>query len=103
MVSNIFIEHSEETADHKPTKWLKHADNTLMVCPRGPARLQQFLHHLNSVRPTIKFTTEVEANDTLLFLNILVLKRVPKLAMKVYQKLLILVIICTSSPITHIM
>jgi hypothetical protein len=29
---------------------------------------------------------EVEANDTLLFLDVLVIKRGPKLAMKVYQK-----------------
>jgi hypothetical protein len=57
-----------------------------MVWPHGPARLQQFLHHLNSVRPTIKFTTEIEANDTLLFLNVLVMKRGPKLAAKVYWK-----------------
>jgi hypothetical protein len=72
VVSNIFMEHSEETAldiaDHKPT------------------RLQQCLHHLNSVRPTIKFTSEVEANDTLPFLEVLVMKRGLKLAMKVYQK-----------------
>jgi hypothetical protein len=68
----IFMEHSEEialdTADHKLT------------------RLQQFLHHLNSIRPTIKFTCGVEANDTLPFLEVLVLKRGPKLAMKVCQK-----------------
>jgi hypothetical protein len=32
----------------------------------GPARLQEYLHHLNSLRPTIKSTMEVEVNDTLL-------------------------------------
>jgi hypothetical protein len=78
------MEHFEETvldtADHNPAKWLKYVDNSFMVLPHGPARLQQFLHHLNSVRPTIKFTTEIEANDNLLFLNVLVMKRVPKLA-----------------------
>jgi hypothetical protein len=84
------MEHSEETAldtaDHKPYKWLRCIDDTFVVSPHGPARLQQFLHHLNSLTPTIKFTTEVEANDTLLFLDVLVMKRSPKLAMKVYQK-----------------
>jgi hypothetical protein len=34
----------------------------------------------------IKFTTEAEVKGTLLFLDILVTKRGPKLAMKVYQK-----------------
>jgi hypothetical protein len=89
VVSNIFMEHFEEialdTADHKPTTWLI-CRNTFVVWSRGPARLQQFLHHLNSVRHTIKFTMEVETNDTLPFLEVLVMKRGPKLAMKVYQK-----------------
>jgi hypothetical protein len=70
VVRNIFTEHSEETtldtADNKHAKWFRHARNTFVVCPHGPARLQQFHHHhQNSVRPTMKFTMEVEANDTL--------------------------------------
>jgi hypothetical protein len=89
VVSNIFMEHFEEmaldTADYKPAKWLRYV-NTFMVWPHGTARLQQFLHHLNSIRPTIKFTMEVEAKDTLPFLDILVMNRGPKLATTVYQK-----------------
>jgi hypothetical protein len=50
------------------------------------SKLQQFLHQLNSVRPTNKFTTEVEANDSLPFLEVLVMKRGPKLTTKVYRK-----------------
>jgi hypothetical protein len=38
------------------------------------------------LRPTIKFTMEVGNNDTLPFLDGLVMKRVPNLAMKVHQK-----------------
>jgi hypothetical protein len=90
VVSNIFMEHFEEialyTADYKPAKWLRYVDDTFMVWQHGPARLQQFLHHLNNVRPTIKFTMEVEANDTLPFLDVLVMKRDPKLTTKVYWK-----------------
>jgi hypothetical protein len=85
LVSNMFMEHFEEIAD-KPTKWLRYVDNTLSVWTHGPARLQQFLLCLNSVRPTINFTTEVEANDTFPFLDVLVVKRDPKLATKVYRK-----------------
>jgi hypothetical protein len=93
---------SLDAADHKPIKWLSYVNNTFMVCPHGPVKLQQFLQHLNRIRPTIKFTMEIEANNTLPFLDVLGMKRGPKLAMKVYQKLLILVVICTSSPTTHI-
>jgi hypothetical protein len=69
LVNNVLMKHFEEialdTADHKPAKWLIYVDDTFMVWPHVPARLQQFLHHLKSVRPTIRFTVEVEANDTL--------------------------------------
>jgi hypothetical protein len=53
VVSNIFMEHSEETAldtaNHKPTKWLRYVDDTFVVWPHEPTRLQQFLHHLNNL------------------------------------------------------
>jgi hypothetical protein len=39
-----------------------------------------------SVKRTVKFTMEVEATDTLLFLDVLAMKRGPKLVTKVYQK-----------------
>jgi hypothetical protein len=58
VVSNIFMEHFEETAldtvDYKPTKRLRYVNDTFVAWPHGPVRLQQFLHHLNSVRPIIK-------------------------------------------------
>jgi hypothetical protein len=86
------MEHFEDTAldtaDHKPAKWLRYVDNSVVVWPHGQARLQQFLHHHNSVRrPTIRFTAEVETDDAVPFWDILVMKRGPKLAMKVYWKL----------------
>jgi hypothetical protein len=68
-----------------------------MIWPHGPTRLQQFLRHLNSLKPTIKFRMEIEANDTIPFLDILVMKKGPKLATKVYQKPN-----HTSSPITYV-
>lgn len=52
----------------------------------GPARLQQFFHHLNTFRPNMKFGLEVEAKDTLPFFDILVTKRGSNLATKVYGK-----------------
>jgi hypothetical protein len=72
----MFIEHFAEialdTAEHKPVKWLRYIDKTV-VFPHRPEGLQKFLYHLNSRRPTIKFT-------------IMVMKRGPILATKVYQK-----------------
>jgi hypothetical protein len=90
VVSKVFMEDFEEialdTADHKPAQCLGYVEDNFVVWPHGPARLQQFLHHLNSVGPTIKFTMEIEANDILPFLDVLVMKTGPKLTMKMYRK-----------------
>jgi hypothetical protein len=88
VVSNIVMNTEEtvfDTADDKPAKWLSYVGDTVVVWLHGPATLQQFIHHLNRLRPTIKFTMQVEANDTLPFLDVLVMKG-PKLATKVYRK-----------------
>jgi hypothetical protein len=58
--------------------------------PHGPAKLQQFLHHINSIRPTIKFSMEFEVNDTLPFLDVLGMKQGPKLTTKAYSYWLLL-------------
>jgi hypothetical protein len=90
VVSNIFMEYFEEialdTKYYKPVKLPRYVDDTFVLWPHEQATLQQFLDHLNSIRPTIKFTMEVETNNTLLFLDGLVMKRGPKLTTKVYRK-----------------
>jgi hypothetical protein len=68
----IFVEHFEEVA--LDAKWRRYVDDTFVVWPHGRARLQQFHHHLNSLRPTIIFAMEVKANETLPFLDIFVMK-----------------------------
>jgi hypothetical protein len=89
-VSNTVMGHFEEktldTRDYKPIKWLRYIDDTSVVWPHGPARLQLLFHYLSSIRPTIKFKMEVEVNDTFLFLKFLVMKKDPTLATKVYRK-----------------
>jgi hypothetical protein len=72
VVSNIFMEHFEEvaldTAEYKAAKWLMYVDDIFVVWPHGSARLQQLFDHINSVRPTIKFTMEVGSTGSLLIL-----------------------------------
>jgi hypothetical protein len=90
VVSNIFMEHFEklaiDTTDLKPAIWLRYVDDKLVVWPHGSTRLQEFLHHLNSLRPTIQFTMEVETNNTFPFSDVLFAKRVSNLSTKVYRK-----------------
>jgi hypothetical protein len=40
----------------------------------------------NTFMPTIKFTMEAEANDTLPFLDVFIMKQSPKLTINVYRK-----------------
>jgi hypothetical protein len=72
-ISNIFMEYFVEIpldiADHKPAKWLRYIDDTFVVWSHGSARLQQFLHHY-----------------ILPFLDVLYMKRSPKMPTQVYRK-----------------
>jgi hypothetical protein len=52
-----------------------------VVWPHGPEKIAIISSASQQLRPTIKFTLEVEANDTLLFLEVLLMKRDLKLAM----------------------
>ncbi len=47
-----------------------------VVWPHGKSALHQFLQHLNSQHPLIKFTMEQEENNTISFLDVQVTRRV---------------------------
>jgi hypothetical protein len=52
----------------------------------GQQDYNNFFHILISLRPTIKFTMELEMNNTLPFLDVFAMKRGPDLTTKVYRK-----------------
>jgi hypothetical protein len=64
VVTDIFIEYLEEialdTAEHKPANWFRSVEESFMVWTHGPARIQQCLHHFDSLEPTIKFTRKLK-------------------------------------------
>ncbi|PNF42699.1 hypothetical protein B7P43_G14177 [Cryptotermes secundus] len=90
IVSNIFMEHFEKLAldstPYKPSLWLRYVDDTFVVWPHGPERLQTFFDHLNSLRPSICFTMETESNNAISFLDVLVIREKTALATQVYRK-----------------
>jgi hypothetical protein len=75
VISNIYMEDFKNLANsalHKPLLWLRYVDDTTVVWPHGPEQLQSFLGQLNSLRPTIQFTMEIEPDGVIPFLNVLV-------------------------------
>jgi hypothetical protein len=64
---------------------LWYVDDIFVVCPHGVEQLQNFLSHLNSLRPSIKFNMEIEPDSAIPFLNVLFIRK-GTLATKVYRK-----------------
>jgi hypothetical protein len=78
--SNNHMEHFEElelrTSAHRPTLWLRYVDDTFVIWPHGPDRLQEFFCNINGIRPNIKFTMEIEAYNKIPFLDVHVIRKV---------------------------
>jgi hypothetical protein len=79
VVANFYMEHFEQQAisstTRKSTWWYRYVDDTFVVWPHGKKELYDFLQHLNNIHPNIKFTTEVEQDGSLAFLDVLVSRR----------------------------
>jgi hypothetical protein len=61
-------------------------DNIFLVWSHGPERLQNLLSHLSNLRPCIQFTTQIESQKVISFLDVLVVRRRTTLASKDYRK-----------------
>jgi hypothetical protein len=89
VVSNIFMEHFEElalrTAIHRPSLWLWYVDDTFVIWPHGPDKLQ-FFDHINSIRPSIQFTMQTEVDNKIPFLDVLVIRKQSAITTTVYRK-----------------
>ncbi|XP_071053515.1 uncharacterized protein [Onthophagus taurus] len=76
VIANFYMELFEEDAlkksQWKPKLWLRYVDDTFVIWQHGQKRLQEFLDHLNSQHPMIKFTMETETAKKLPFLDVLV-------------------------------
>ena len=75
VVANMYMEHFESlplgTVPIRPRLWKRYVDNTLCES-EGVGGLPL---HLNSIRPSIKFTVQVEQSGTHPFLDVLVQRK----------------------------
>ena len=59
----------------KPTKWKRYVDDTNVIWPHGEIELGKFLTHINIISPNIKFTMELEVNESIPFLDVLLTRK----------------------------
>ena len=70
MFMEVFESTALDTADHRPSTWLRYVDDTFVIWPHGPQHLQGFLDHLNNLHPNIKFTMDQEEGNSIPFLDV---------------------------------
>ena len=88
VVANIYMESFEEMALRTaiaPGIWRRYVDDIFCVIEKEQA--QGFLNHLNSLRPTIQFTMELEENGSHPFLDTLLTRREDgRVNIRIYRK-----------------
>ncbi|XP_041984078.1 uncharacterized protein LOC121736760, partial [Aricia agestis] len=76
VVADIFMEDFEklalESSPIQPTFYKRYVDDTLTILPSDKVSI--FLEHLNSLNSKIQFTMELEKDNSLAFLDVLVIR-----------------------------
>ena len=86
-LTNIFVGYYESKLFNeisKATVYCRYVDDTFSFSQKTD--FQNFLSYLNSFHPSLKFTNEIEANNSLPFLYVLVIKSNNELISSVYRK-----------------
>ena len=87
-IANLVMEHIEIKAINSffsPAKlWTRFVDDTFVIIKSH--MVKKFFAHVNSIEASIKFTIEYENEDTLQFLDILIIKKVEHWQLKYIEK-----------------
>ncbi|GJQ77374.1 hypothetical protein Trydic_g20780 [Trypoxylus dichotomus] len=79
IITHIFMEdfgiRPLNIAKYKPKLWLRYVDNTFIVWIHSKDELQNFLSHLHSIHPKIRFTMKTKYRSQLPFLDVLVITK----------------------------
>ncbi|CAH3147199.1 unnamed protein product [Porites evermanni] len=70
-----FEEQALSSVPTAPKIWKRYVDDTFTILYQGPrSKVKNFLKHLHTQQPTISFTMETENDNTIPFLDTLVIK-----------------------------
>ena len=87
--ANLFMTKFEQIhvyAYHlQPTLWKRFIDDIFMIWPHGMDSLLEFIQHLNTVHPTIKFTSTISPSE-IAFLDLIIYSRDNKLHTRLHTK-----------------
>ena len=71
VVANLYMEHFEqltlESAPSRPRLWKRYVDD--ICCIIRSETVEEIHQHINSIRPSIQFTAELESDGVLPFLD----------------------------------
>ena len=70
----------------QPTLWERFIDDIFMIWPHGMDSLLEFIQHLNTVHPTIKFTSIITPSE-IAFLDLIIFSIDDKLYTRLYTKI----------------
>ena len=87
--ANLFMTKFEQnhvyTYHLQPTLWKRFIDDIFMIWPHGKNSLLEFIKHLNTVHPTIKFTSTISQTE-IAFLDLIIYIRGNKLYTRLHTK-----------------
>ena len=91
IVANLYMEKFKKEAIEpfplKPKRWKRYVDDHHVVWPHGEDNLAKFLEHINKQNNRIRFTMELETNNSLPFLDVLIsMKEDGSIAHQVFRK-----------------
>ena len=87
--ANLFMTKFEQahvyTYHLQPTMWKRLIDYIFLIWPHGMETPLEFIQHLNTVHPTIKFTSAISPSE-IAFLDLTIYITVTKLCTRLYIK-----------------
>ena len=90
-MANIFLCHHEKNwinncpNDFRPVFYRRYIDDTFILF-NHPSHVSKFLNYINVQQPDIKFTSEIESNGKINFLDIVISKCDDNFTTSVYRK-----------------
>ena len=75
-----------ESAEFKLATWLRYINDTFVIWIEGKDKLLDFFEHLNSIRSSIQFTTELEEDRKLPFMDVIVTRGEDRLLTSIHGK-----------------